>query len=494
MRITFAHYGRENLGIEYLSAVLKQHGHTVALAYDPGLFSKEDNVFCSAALEKFFSREKEVIKTITESNPDLVAFSVYTSTYQWALETARQVKRKINVPVLFGGPHPTLVPEEVIKNNQVDFLIIGEGEVAILELVRALEEGAPLESVRNLCFKKSGGMIQNALAPPTDLNQLPFPDKDLFEKDIRYRDDYLVLASRGCPCFCSYCDSYLNKIYNGCYYRKRSVDSVMDELRDAKERFHFKEVMFFDSILVPERNWLNDLMSRYRKEITVPFKCFGHTNFFDLDMARLFKNSGCYCIDFGVQTVNQDIRKKVLYRKESDDQIKKAFKACDEVNLRYDIGIMLGLPFSREEDYQNLLGMIRDLRCLNRIKCHYLTYFPKSPIVQISKDAGLLDDKDLKNISAGIIGDFFHYHSIKNQSESSMVRKHMKLYKIFPILPNKLKQAIADGKSWKVIAWLPEWVIKCIQVFIGLRNNDIRFTIYLKKYAHAFVRRFLFFL
>ena len=115
MKVLLVHQGRENLGIEYLSAVLKAAGHEVSLAYEYNLFGLNDNVFYNPFGERFFSQDRQVLKKIDDFQPDLLAFSVYTSTYAWACKIARTVKERIDTPVVFGGIHATLVPEEVIK-------------------------------------------------------------------------------------------------------------------------------------------------------------------------------------------------------------------------------------------------------------------------------------------------------------------------------------------------------------------------------------------
>ena len=115
MKVLLVHQGRENLGIEYLSAVLKEAGHEVSLAYEYNLFGLNDNVFYSPLWESVFSQNKQILQKIDQFQPELVAFSVYTSTYAWACKIARKVKERRDVPVVFGGIHATLVPDEIIK-------------------------------------------------------------------------------------------------------------------------------------------------------------------------------------------------------------------------------------------------------------------------------------------------------------------------------------------------------------------------------------------
>ncbi len=128
MKILFINYGRENLGIEYLSAMIKPLGYEVYLANDPGLFSQEDNVFYNQFLQNIFDRKRHILRKVKEIRPDIIAFSVYTTTYKWASELAKEIKKEMNVIIIFGGIHVTLVPEEIIKNDFIDYLVLGEAE------------------------------------------------------------------------------------------------------------------------------------------------------------------------------------------------------------------------------------------------------------------------------------------------------------------------------------------------------------------------------
>ncbi|MFH1996613.1 MAG: cobalamin-dependent protein, partial [Candidatus Omnitrophota bacterium] len=174
MKITFVHIGREHLGIEYLSSMLKARGHTTALAYDPGIFGPEDNVLHIPFLEKLFNQRNRVLTAILESKPDLVAFSVYTGNYPWACGIARAIKSSMNIQTVFGGIHATLVPDEVIANDFVDFLVVGEGEQPLVELVDALEKRRTEFTIPNLWYKSSGSVIKNPLGPLMEkLDPLP---------------------------------------------------------------------------------------------------------------------------------------------------------------------------------------------------------------------------------------------------------------------------------------------------------------------------------
>ncbi|HQO59180.1 MAG TPA: cobalamin-dependent protein, partial [Candidatus Omnitrophota bacterium] len=159
MKVAFINDSCERLGVEYISAVLKQHGHTVKLFADPQLFNDEN--FTIAPLAGFFDQQEELLVRVREFQPDLVAFSVVTDFYQWACRLARRVKAVMDVPVLFGGIHATSVPEKVLQQDCVDMVCRGEGEFALLDLVNNMEKGRRDYAIPNIWFKKNGAIIRN---------------------------------------------------------------------------------------------------------------------------------------------------------------------------------------------------------------------------------------------------------------------------------------------------------------------------------------------
>ncbi|MBU1076094.1 MAG: cobalamin-dependent protein, partial [Spirochaetes bacterium] len=139
MKIAFVYIGSENLGLEYLSSLLKKEGHEVKLFYDPSLFD-DKFIFSIPFLSKLFNIRKIILKNLIEYKPDLVGFTVFTDAYRWSIDMARAIKKNLKCPILFGGVHPTAVPEKVIREKVVDMVCVGEGFEALIELVRALEK------------------------------------------------------------------------------------------------------------------------------------------------------------------------------------------------------------------------------------------------------------------------------------------------------------------------------------------------------------------
>ncbi|MBM4046117.1 MAG: radical SAM protein, partial [Planctomycetes bacterium] len=488
MKVTFVHLGREHLGIEYLSAVLRAAGHETALAYDPGMFGINDNVLHLPPLERWFARREQVINKIVANAPDLVGFSAYTNTYQWCCDIAREVRRRIPAKIAFGGSHPTLVPERVIAKEFVDFVLVGECEEAILELAEALDRPALLATVRNLWLKQNGSVISNPVRPAiANLDDVPLPDRSLFESELRYQDDYMLISSRGCPNNCTYCcEKYLNDLYRHRYFRRRSVTSVMDELNTMHARYGLREVMFFDSILFTDKKWLSEFCARFRNELGIPFRCEGHVNYFDHDVATMLKDGGCYCINFGIQSMNESIRRNVLHRYETNAQAGEAFRLCDEVGIKYDIDLMFDLPGETEADYESAVRFYAGGRELNRLKSYNLTFFPRMPIVDAALAHGLITQREAEGIMDGNVGDMFHTDSVRAPEVRRARANFRFFYKILPLLPVSAVKRILKHKLYRAFHVLPSALAILLEIVVAVKNRDYRYWLYLRHYAHQF--------
>jgi len=235
MKIVFVAIATENIAIEFLSSFLKERGHVVEMVFDPRLFATE--AFNLKRVAGIFDISKEIVKQINEKKPDLIGFLVFTFNYQRSLELARAIKKSgQKAPIIFGGVHPTSVPELVIKEKSVDMVCVGEGEYALDELLQALEKGQKINNIKNIWFKRDKRVIKNPCRKLIeDLDSLPFPDKNMFYNVYPgfIKDDYSALSSRGCPFSCTYCgNNVLHKVYRGLGkpVRRRNPKNMVDEL------------------------------------------------------------------------------------------------------------------------------------------------------------------------------------------------------------------------------------------------------------------------
>ena len=473
---------RQALDLETLAAVLKAGGRRVRLVHDPDPFGVTDNVFQIPALSQRFSSPEKTAKKILASLPDAVIFSALPNTLNFCFQTAVLLKTKQNVPVVFLGLHPTLAPEYTIRHPAVDFVIEGEAEESLPSLLNALEHGKGPENIDGLWWSDSGIVKNNPPGPPVNLSGLPLPDKDLFAPMEKHDYSYAAMVSRGCPFSCSYCEeTCIKQKYGPKYFRRKSVESVLAELRAAKAKYCFREVIFKDSYLSGDEDWLARLMAEYKMEIRLPFKCFCTISGFTENTARLLKQGGCYGIEFGLQTWNETIRHKVLSRKETNDQAREVFSLCDALHLRYDVDHMFNLPGETRDDH--ILGAreYKKLKYLNRIKVHYLVYLPMAPIIEAGIQAGILTMDDAHCLLEGTGSDFYD-QQFGDPHTRDLAAGFGALYKMLPFISSGMLDRLLHGNKTTLLGKIPAPLMAGLLAARALQTRDLRFALYLRKY------------
>jgi radical SAM superfamily enzyme YgiQ (UPF0313 family) len=334
-------------GIASLSAVLKQEGHEVSLLH----YTRP-------------VKERELIADLSSRSPDLIGFSATTHMFLYAAQWAPWIKKHFDIPVICGGAHPTIAPQEVIRTSGIDMICIGEGEVAMAELCRSLENRQDITRIPGIWIKDGDTVIKNPVGPLIeDLDSLPREDRGIFDYNMLYsslNNTVDFMASRGCPYSCSYCCiPVIKKIYPnpGKYVRFRSVDSVIEEIKEIAARYSFtKFVRFFDDILPLNRDWFGEFASKYREEVGLPFSCQWRADLIDRETAGLLKTAGCYIIRFGVESGNDRIRNDVLNRGIAREQIIRAFALCRESGIKARANYIIGSPF---EDMRSVLDSVK---------------------------------------------------------------------------------------------------------------------------------------
>ena len=335
-----------NSGIAALSGYLKKHGLSASLM--------------NVTEQSVVGMERRCRETV---RPDVVAFSVHTPHWDLISKHISVVKKATDALILCGGYHPTLCPDEVIDHPDVDVLCRGEGEKPLFELLNCLENKKPYHKVEGLWVKKrsllGSKIYKNPVPPPLALDELPYWDRDLFfESGLSARDFSLThvagfpLASgRGCPYSCSFCNnaSFI-KMYKDespvgkNYIRKRSIDGVIEECRFLMERYGATRFEFWDEMFASDRQWTVKFCEQYQKEVAKPFITALRVERAHETVLKALYDAGCKCVFVGVETGNEEYRKKYLNRSMSNETIKEAFDASKRVGLERFAWVMLGLP------------------------------------------------------------------------------------------------------------------------------------------------------
>lgn len=432
IKILFHCYGAENIGIEYISSLLKSEGHRIELLFDPGL---QNNFYFENKLLNFLNFEKRLIEKAKRFNPDLIAFSTVTNSYPYVRSIAKKLKSELDVPVIIGGIHATSLPEYVLKEKCFDMVCRGEGEFAMLDLCNNLEKGKDKVGVRNIWFKKNGKVIRNDLRPLIkSLDTLPFPDKDLFYGKGVFKSRLTMLTGRGCPYSCSYCvNSYTKKMYhNELYLRRHSVDYVVGALKVYYEKYKYRRIRFVDDIFLLNQKWLEEFCKRYKKEIDMPFHCFTNSMSVNKKVIKLLKSAGCWLISLGVQSGSECIRKKILNRQDSDNDIIKASRIIRKNKIKINSELIFGIPNERKKDMINTIKLNKKLKPQNTVT--FLLYpFPNTGIFDYSIKKGFLPEKKLELIKEG--KGSYHNTLLLNHLYEEYAYKYAFLIPLFVKLP-----------------------------------------------------------
>ncbi len=484
MKVLFVYCGYENLGVEYLSAVLRQAGHQTALAFDPRLF--DDHYTRAPLLSRHIDLYGEMLKTAEGAAPDLLAFSVVTEDYTWARRAARELKGRLGVPVVFGGVHVSAVPRRVMEDPFVDFAVVGEGEQAMLELVRCLEQGQEPAEVPNLLYRRGDQVMENPPGPLLeDLDSLPAPDKELFYSELPYlRRDYMTMTSRGCPHRCSYCfNSSMRRLYKGKgrWVRRRSVQGVMDELSRARARYPLKRIQFYDDVFTSDREWLEQFAGPYRREIGLPFWCSANPTSMDGGVAKLLADMGCWEVQMGVQTINHELRRGILRRPERVSQVRLAVEHLRDAGIKCVLDNISGIPGESEAHLVESLAFYNEVRP-SRISDYYLRYYPGTDMVTTAQEMGVLDEARIRELEQGLGSESFALGGTSTGA-SQDGRLHF-LLAVLLLLPAPLNRMILERKLYRFLPRNDAPVRIAMRLAEVFSKMDINAERYYGKYLH----------
>lgn len=406
MKVLFLNPQQEMGGIQCLSAFLKQAGHETALVNDPNLF---DNPWVQySKLSGLFDDPEFILGQIENHSPDLIAMPVVTDDLKWALKWARRIKSRFRIPIVFGNVHPTFHPKEVLEHNCVDFVVRGEGEWPLLELVEVLAGRRELKDVLGLGFKANGSPVLNPMRPLIeDLDILPFPDKDLYYDVMPYLNHgYTTMTGRGCPYRCTFCDNntsaqlYKREITKTQKWtRRHSPEYVVREILWAKERYNIKHVRFNDEDFSYDKKWIREFAPLYKEKVGIPYFAWVYPNTIDKEIATLLADSGCDAVEMGIQSGAEHLRKEILNRKTKDEQITMALQALREAGIRATVDVIIGLPTETKDDLDATVRLLAKSRPWH-LYAFWLRYYPSTEILSIAKERKLLTPEQIHKLES----------------------------------------------------------------------------------------------
>lgn len=453
MKILFYYRDCENIGMEYLSAVLKKVGHKTELIFKTGTGSKFGMVHFKSF--KKLGEDKRLMQKAKQFCPDLLAFGCETDLYQDTLEMARKLKSILNVPSIIGGKHATNLPEDVIKEDCFDMLCRGEGEEAIVEVANALEKGKDISKIKNIWSKKGKKIVRNDVRPLIqDIDSLPFPDRSLFYQYNAFGNQLMVIGSRGCPYTCSYCNnSYYMNLYKGKgkYIRRRSVDNIIAEIKDSIPKYKIKTVQFEDENFLVDINWVKEFTEKYKKEIGLPFWCQANPNNITKEKISYLKDAGCKEVFMGIESGNVYIRKNVYNRYTTNEQIINSSRIIKDAGILLQGTAIFCAPDETPKEMWDTINLIKKIRP-DAMPTYTLYPYYNTSIFEYAKKKGYLDKETIKRIKVGEQGT--HGRSVLDHPYKNMGYNISKLLSLYVRSPKFIKPLIKKWMNNKERHWV----------------------------------------
>jgi len=295
------------------------------------------------------TNSQDPLKCVAKLKPEVVTYSSSTGEAKHYVRLNRVIKEKFpDIFTIMGGPHPTFYPE-VIYEDSLDAICVGEGEGAFVDLLQSLSAKRTVDDIPNIVTRNNRDRftIRNLVE---DLDTLLFPDYDLVYNNTLMGRYPLksIITSRGCSYDCTYCfNPSWRKIYagKGKIVRRHSVGYVIDEIRYVKERWPLSCVKFYDDVFAYRvDDWLEEFSKKYKKYVNLPFFILTRADLLTEDMVKLLKYAGCRTISMSIEAGNPDIRNGILKRGMSDEQIINAHRLCDKYGIYTFTNCILGLP------------------------------------------------------------------------------------------------------------------------------------------------------
>lgn len=424
------------LGIAYIAGLLRQNNYDVKIID----MNAEDITYL------------EVLANLTVHKPDLVGITCTTPTINEVNALTKELKAVFpDIPIVVGGPHPTSLPQEVMGNPQIDFAVVGEGEVTMLQLCGHFKTGVlPLEAIDGLVWRHKNGklVINKPRKLIEDINKLPFPAIDLLPLS-KYRSSYSknerfanILTSRGCSGACIYC----NKRIFGNNVRMRSVESIYSEIKYLHDKYGYKEFHIVDDLFTQDRQRVIDFCNIVKKQgLKIDWKLGNGVRVGTVDFAllSLMKQAGLYSISFGIESGNQAVLNR-MRKGQTPDMCRKAVEAARKLNLFVVGFFMLGNIGETEATMRETIDFAKSLP-LDVAQFSILVPFPGTEVFRIIEAEGKILEKDYGKYD-NIDGKMLFEHGAL--TKELVERMHKQAYKEFYSRPSFMFKRLMRTRSW----------------------------------------------
>jgi anaerobic magnesium-protoporphyrin IX monomethyl ester cyclase len=422
---------RAPLGIGYLSSYLKDAGHQFKL-FDTTFIKcgdapgddalREKNLQVSnpdlnklGLVERDVNVFEELAKELLEFQPNLIGMSTVDPNHAFGVGLLNHCRAIYpEVPIIVGGPLATLVPDEIIADECIDMIAIGEAEESLVELCNNLEikDWSSVQKTKNIWVKDhdylNNGLVHKNIAPLPDIEHGLAPDLSIFDKRHFVRPlagkmyrMATVVWTRGCVFHCSYCaNETFYKAANASpkqYYRKKDVSALVDELQNQKESYNLNFFQFVDDIWpMHDPELIQDFCEKYRKYVDIPFGVTLQCKLIKEEAFSLAVDAGLRNICVGLESGSPRIRKEVLKRNYKDEDVVRAFSFAHKYKIRSSSFNIIGLPHETRDDIFQTIELNRRAKP-NSATVTFFHPYRGAPLRELCVTEGLIEETDSKH-------------------------------------------------------------------------------------------------
>ncbi|MFC1852014.1 B12-binding domain-containing radical SAM protein [candidate division CSSED10-310 bacterium] len=408
------------LGLRIISAYLKRAGHSTRMIFLPYLYPEIESM-----VDFQHRYTPEILNSVSELAQDvqLIGITVMTNYFTMVEDLTHHLKRTTGVPVIWGGVHPSIRPEECL--HIADFVCVSEGEATIVELADRLAADEAIDDIPNLWLKRNGELIRNpARSVIEDLDSLPYPDYDFNDQfvldwqteELKKLDKellhqfltrerptkaraalfYQTIASRGCPYGCTFCcwNVLRRKHKLPRTIRRRSNQHLIGELKWVRQELpYIREITFSDdsffAATLDEARQFRDL---YKAEINLPFQCLAEPRTITREKMEIFVDAGMANIQIGIQTGSPSV-KKMYGRPQKNKEIIAMGELLHEFLPRirppiYDF--ILDNPWETVDDKIETLSLLTRLPRPYFLQLFSLVFYPGTALYDRAMKEGLI--------------------------------------------------------------------------------------------------------
>jgi radical SAM superfamily enzyme YgiQ (UPF0313 family) len=366
-----------------------------------------------------------LLKLLQTIDPHLIGISVSSVCFRTASWLTKEIKVLFDIPIIWGGVHAIISPEDCI--DEVDIVCTGEGEDAIYEVAEKIRKNESIDNVKNTWIRKNGEIKKNSYKDLiVDLDVLPIPDR--INGNRKYFIDngncihdpiinagyvvnaYPMMTSRGCMYSCAFCcNSIIRQTYKGLgsYFRRRSVDHVITELRQVVEKRNIYSVRFWDDVFTYDEEWIDKFCKRYQCEIGKPFVCYGHPKKTTQRILQKLSNVGLTLLYVGIQSGSKKTNKLLFNRQQSNKEIIEFTKQLQLLQITPNFDVIVDNILEEEGDEYETSELLLNLPHPYKVLFFSLCFFPKTPLTNSALAKGYIKEGSLEHKSAKSINNFF---------------------------------------------------------------------------------------